>query len=40
MIGWLILSAAVICAVFAGGVITGIALCVWASKTRIHEPLI
>ncbi len=37
---WLaLLLAAIACAVFAGGIITGIALCVWASKTRIHEPL-
>ena len=40
MIGWLILSAALACFLFAGGIITGIALCVWASKTRVHEPLI
>lgn len=37
---WLaVLLAAIGCFLFAGGIITGIALCVWASKTRIHEPL-
>ena len=37
---WLaVLLAAIGCLLFAGGIITGIALCVWASKTRIHEPL-
>lgn len=37
---WLaVLFASVACLLFAGGIITGIALCVWAERTRIHEPL-
>ncbi len=40
MIGTLILCAALACFLFAGGIITGVSLCIWASKTRVHEPLI
>jgi hypothetical protein len=37
---WLaIFTAAVACIAFACGVVGGIALCIWASETRIHEPL-
>ena len=39
LIGLLILAAVASCLLFAGGIITGIALCIWASKTRVHEPM-